>query len=77
MIKKRLKRTAIKPIKVLPLEDALFREKELANVILSSINEAVVSTDCEGVITGINVSGLKITGLSRRKAKGQAFQPGI
>ncbi|MGB7566943.1 MAG: EAL domain-containing protein [Chitinivibrionales bacterium] len=73
MIKKRLKRYAVKPIKALPLEDSLFMEKERANVILSSINEAVVTTDHGEIITDINVSGLKITGFSKRGAEGRPF----
>ena len=67
MIKKRLKGPAA------GFQDALFQEKERVNVILSSINEAVVTTDCAGIITGINVSGLKITGFSRRGAEGRLF----
>jgi diguanylate cyclase (GGDEF)-like protein/PAS domain S-box-containing protein len=54
-------------------EDELFRERERVNVILSSINEAVVTTDCAGTITNIHFAGLKITGYSMRRAEGRPF----
>jgi PAS domain S-box-containing protein len=53
------------------MEDALFVEKERALVTLSSIGEAVVSTDVEGNITFLNVVAQQLTGWSWQDAAGR------
>src|ERR1700732_4332480 len=53
------------------MDDALFREKELAQVTLNSIGDAVVCTDIRGNITFLNLVAEKMTGWSRQDAAGQ------
>lgn len=55
------------------VEDALFVEKERAAVTLDSIGDAVISTDCSGSITYINVAAQRITGWTRQQATGHAI----
>jgi diguanylate cyclase (GGDEF)-like protein/PAS domain S-box-containing protein len=52
------------------VEDALFVEKERAAVTLDSIGDAVISTDCSGDITYINVAAERMTGWTRQQATG-------
>ncbi|MGB9595346.1 MAG: PAS domain S-box protein [Candidatus Poribacteria bacterium] len=51
--------------------DALFREKELLDVTLRSIGDAVISTDSEGRIAVINNVAEKLTGWTEREAVGK------
>jgi diguanylate cyclase (GGDEF)-like protein/PAS domain S-box-containing protein len=53
------------------LEEALFVEKERAQVTLNSIGDAVVSTDIAGNITFLNLVAEKMTGWSRQEAAGR------
>ena len=53
------------------LEDALFIEKERAQVTLDSIDEAVLSTDLSGKITSLNLIAESMTGWSREDAIGR------
>ena len=53
------------------MEDALFEEKERAQVTLNSIGDAVVCTDIAGNITFLNVVAEKMTGWSRQEAAGR------
>jgi len=53
------------------LEDALFVEKERAQVTLSSIGDAVTSTDAEGAITFFNSAAEAITGWMSSEAVGR------
>ena len=53
------------------MEDALFVEKELAQVTLDSIGDAVICTDILGDITYLNVVAEKITGWSRQEVVGR------
>ena len=53
------------------MEDALFVEKELAQVTLDSIGDAVICTDTLGNITYVNVVAEKITGWLRQKVVGR------
>jgi diguanylate cyclase (GGDEF)-like protein/PAS domain S-box-containing protein len=53
------------------MEDALFVEKELAQVTLDSIGDAVICTDISGNISYLNLVAEKITGCSRQKVTGQ------
>ena len=50
------------------LEEALFAEKERAQVTLKSIGEAVICTDLMGNITFLNLVAEKMTGWSREEA---------
>jgi diguanylate cyclase (GGDEF)-like protein/PAS domain S-box-containing protein len=53
------------------LEDALFVEKERAQVTLNSIGDAVACTDMSGNLTFLNLVAEKLTGWSRQEAKGR------
>lgn len=53
------------------MEDALFLEKERAQVTLNSIGDAVICTDIAGNITFLNIVAEKITGWSWQEAVGQ------
>lgn len=52
------------------MEEALFREKELAGVAFHSIDDAVISTTSEGRVEYLNPAAEKLTGWSLREAKG-------
>ena len=52
------------------LEEALFAEKELAQVTLSSIGDAVICTDNAGNVTFLNGVAEKLTGRTRDAAVG-------
>jgi len=54
-------------------EDAIFLEKERAQVTLNSIGDAVVSTDFGGNITYLNRAAERMTGWSGEKAAGRPF----
>lgn len=53
------------------MEDALFIEKERAQVTLDSIGDAVLSTDLSGKITYLNLVAESMTGWSREDAVGR------
>jgi diguanylate cyclase (GGDEF)-like protein/PAS domain S-box-containing protein len=53
------------------MEEALFVEKERAQVTLNSIGDAVVCTDISGNITFLNLVAEKMTGWSRQEAAGR------
>ena len=53
------------------LEDALFVEKERAQVTLNSIGDAVACTDMLGNLTFLNLVAEKLTGWSRQEAEGR------
>jgi diguanylate cyclase (GGDEF)-like protein/PAS domain S-box-containing protein len=52
------------------MEEALFEEKERAQITLNSIADAVICTDITGNITFLNVVAEKVTGWTREDAKG-------
>ncbi|NID16727.1 sensor domain-containing protein [Luteibacter yeojuensis] len=52
-------------------EDALFRERELAEVTLKSIGDAVITTDTQLVVTSINPIAEAMTGWSQHEAVGR------
>jgi diguanylate cyclase (GGDEF)-like protein/PAS domain S-box-containing protein len=52
-------------------EDALFLERERAQVTLDSIGDAVVSTDLAGRVTYLNSIAEKMTGWPREEARGR------
>ena len=54
--------------------DALFLEKERAQVTLNSIGDAVISTDVAGNITYLNPVAESMTGWSPQEACGQPLQ---
>jgi diguanylate cyclase (GGDEF)-like protein/PAS domain S-box-containing protein len=53
------------------MEEALFVEKERAQVTLNSIGDAVVCTDISGNLTFLNLVAEKMTGWSRQEAVGR------
>jgi diguanylate cyclase (GGDEF)-like protein/PAS domain S-box-containing protein len=53
------------------MEEALFVEKERAQVTLNSIGDAVACTDSSGNITYLNLVAEKMTGSSREEAAGR------
>ena len=55
------------------VEDALFLEKERAQVTLNSIGDAVISTDIAGNITYLNQVAERMTGWSGEEASGRPF----
>lgn len=55
------------------LEEALFIEKELAQVTLKSLGDAVVTTDLQGRVLSLNHAGEALTGWTEADARGQAF----
>ena len=57
-------------LELLAAEDALFAEKERAQVTLDSIGDAVLSTDLYGNVTYLNLAAEKMTGWSREEAVG-------
>jgi diguanylate cyclase (GGDEF)-like protein/PAS domain S-box-containing protein len=52
------------------ITEALFEEKERAQVTLNSIGDAVICTDVKGKVTYLNTAGEEITGWSRDEAAG-------
>ena len=54
--------------------EALFREKERAEVTLASIGDAVISTDVAGSVTYLNPVAECMTGWSRHEAAGRPLQ---
>ena len=54
-------------------EDALFREKELAEVTLKSIGDAVITTDPAGRVTYVNPVAESMTGWRNAQAGGKAL----
>jgi len=53
------------------LEQALHNEKELAQVILHSIGDAVITTDVQGVVSYFNPVAEKLTGWTQTEAHGE------
>ena len=56
------------------IEDALFIEKERAEVTLNSIGDAVLCTDISGNITYLNLVAESMTGWNRQEAIGQPLR---
>jgi diguanylate cyclase (GGDEF)-like protein/PAS domain S-box-containing protein len=54
--------------------EALFAERERAQVTLNSIGDAVISTDVEGNVTYLNLVAESMTGWSREEASGRPLQ---
>ncbi len=53
------------------MDEALFEEKERAQVTLNCIGDAVICTDTSGNITFLNIAAEKSTGWSRQEAAGR------
>ena len=53
------------------VEDALFAERERAEVTLNSIGDAVLSTDNSGIVMYLNLVAEKMTGWSHAEASGR------
>jgi diguanylate cyclase (GGDEF)-like protein/PAS domain S-box-containing protein len=56
------------------ITEALFAEKERAQVTLNSIGDAVISTDIEGRITYLNVVAERLTGWTLKEAMDRPLQ---
>jgi len=54
--------------------EALFDEKERAQVTLNSIGDAVMSTDCNGDVTFLNLVAERLTGWSCKDAAGRPLE---
>jgi diguanylate cyclase (GGDEF)-like protein/PAS domain S-box-containing protein len=54
--------------------EAIFEEKERAQVMLNSIGDAVLSTDVSGEITYLNVTAERLTGWSQEQALGHRLE---
>ena len=54
-------------------EDALHCEKELAQITLASIGDAMITTDAQGLVTYLNPVAERLTGWSRVDAEGRAL----
>jgi PAS domain S-box-containing protein len=54
--------------------EALFEEKERAQVMLNSIGDAVMSTDLSGQVTYLNAVAERLTGWSNEQAIGRPLQ---
>jgi diguanylate cyclase (GGDEF)-like protein/PAS domain S-box-containing protein len=54
--------------------EALFEEKERAQVTLNSIGDAVISTDVSGHVTYLNIVAESLTGWSREEAAGRPVE---
>jgi diguanylate cyclase (GGDEF)-like protein/PAS domain S-box-containing protein len=55
------------------MEEALFAEKERAQITLDSIGDAVICTDLSGRVTFLNVVAERMTGWSWKEASGRAM----
>jgi diguanylate cyclase (GGDEF)-like protein/PAS domain S-box-containing protein len=53
--------------------EALFEERERAQVTLDSIGDGVISTDAAGLVTYLNAVAEGLTGWSRKEAAGRPF----
>jgi PAS domain-containing protein len=53
------------------VEEALFEERERAQVTLDSIGDAVLTTDLQGKVTYLNLAAEAMTGWSREEALGR------
>jgi diguanylate cyclase (GGDEF)-like protein/PAS domain S-box-containing protein len=65
-----LPKTLIAVIERAAIAEALFDEKERAQVTLNSIGDAVISTNFAGRVTYLNIAAERLTGWSRHEAIG-------
>jgi diguanylate cyclase (GGDEF)-like protein/PAS domain S-box-containing protein len=56
------------------MQEELFREKELAQVTLNSIGDAVISTDISGNINFLNLLAVRMTGWTQAEAAGKPMR---
>jgi diguanylate cyclase (GGDEF)-like protein/PAS domain S-box-containing protein len=56
------------------ITEALFEEKERAQVTLNSIGDAVMSSDVNGKVTYLNVAAETLTGWTRMEASGKSLE---
>jgi diguanylate cyclase (GGDEF)-like protein/PAS domain S-box-containing protein len=56
------------------MQEELFREKELAQVTLNSIGDAVICTDISGNITFLNLVAVRMTGWTQAEAAGRPMR---
>ena len=59
------------------MEEAVFVEKELAEVTLNSIGDAVISSDVSGNITYLNLAAEEMTGLASAGSPGSTHGRGL
>jgi len=62
----------ITPRKLMELQ--MFNQKETLRATLNSIGDAVIATDSNGIITGINPVAATLTGYPEKEALGKPFQ---
>jgi diguanylate cyclase (GGDEF)-like protein/PAS domain S-box-containing protein len=55
-------------------EEALYREKELAQITLDSIGDAMITADATGHVTYLNPVAERLTGWTRKDAEGRLSQ---
>lgn len=56
------------------LEEALYEEKELAQVTLAAIGDGVITTDAQGLVTFLNQGAERLTGWEMDKALGRSIE---
>jgi diguanylate cyclase (GGDEF)-like protein/PAS domain S-box-containing protein len=69
-----LPKTLVAVIERAAIAEALFDEKERAQVTLNSIGDAVISTDVEGRITYLNLVAERLTGWQLSEAMGRPLE---
>lgn len=69
-----LTKTVVTMIERAGIAEALYHEKELAQVTLNSIGDAVISTDHSGNVTYLNVVAERLTGWAVAEASGKSLQ---
>jgi diguanylate cyclase (GGDEF)-like protein/PAS domain S-box-containing protein len=69
-----LPKTLVSMIERAAYSEALFEEKERAQVTLNSIGDAVVSTDVQGQVTYLNAVAEALTGWSQKEAVGHPLE---
>ncbi len=65
---------AVSATKVRQTANALFRQKELAEVTIRSIGDAVITTDDRGCVEYINPAAEQMTGWASSQARGQPLE---
>src|ERR1700676_5513704 len=63
----------LQKLKSTSANDALFVERQRAQITLDSIGDGVISTDMQGRVTYLNVVAERMTGWSREEAFGRMF----
>jgi diguanylate cyclase (GGDEF)-like protein/PAS domain S-box-containing protein len=69
-----LPKTLVAAIERAAITEALFSEKERAQVTLNSIGDAVISTDLDDRVSYLNLAAERLTGWSSQEAEGLPFE---